>query len=57
MAQPMDVLVTTGLDAFGESTTIVAVPNGMPPGASLTTQCLLTTPTGFVVSNPERVVF
>jgi hypothetical protein len=57
MALPMEVLVTTGLDAFGESTTTVAVPNGLPPGSSLTMQCLLTTATGFAVSNPERVVF
>ena len=65
LAQPLELLISgfSGdplgtLDGNGERIVPVAVPVGLPPGSTLTVQCLLTTANGLlVVSNPEQVVF
>lgn len=45
------------LDGSGERTLPIAVPFGLPPGTTLALQCLLSTPTGLAVSNPEELTF
>jgi FG-GAP-like repeat len=65
LAQPLELLLSGFggdpfgvLDGNGERTVPVQVPPGLPPGLTLTMQCLLTTSAGtLVTSNPEQVVF
>ncbi|HEX5054451.1 MAG TPA: FG-GAP-like repeat-containing protein [Planctomycetota bacterium] len=64
LAQPLDLLVSgfSGdplgvLNGFGETRLPVLVPNTLPPGTTFTVQCLVSTPAGLVVSNPQQVVF
>ena len=54
---PFGSLVTGLLSSAGEASIVVPVPPGMSPGSTLTMQCLLTTPTALVLSNPEQAVF
>lgn len=55
--QPLGVLWNTFTDTFGEAMVPVAVPLGLPPGATLTMQCLLSSQGALVLTNPEQVVF
>ncbi len=53
----VDVLVNGFTDGRGEGMIPVAVPIGLPPGSTLTMQCVLSAVGSLVVSNPEQVVF
>ena len=57
LAQPFGSLVSGLLNAAGEASIFVPVPPGLPPGSTLTMQCVLTTATGLATSNPEQVRF
>ncbi|HEX5053426.1 MAG TPA: FG-GAP-like repeat-containing protein [Planctomycetota bacterium] len=64
LSQPLDILVSAAfgnplgvLDPFGETTVPAPVPQNLPPGSTLTLQCIVSTPTAAVVSNPQQVVF
>ncbi len=45
------------LNAAGEASIVVPVPAGLPPGSTLTMQCVVTTPVTLVVTNPEQAIF
>jgi hypothetical protein len=45
------------LNAAGEASVVVVVPPGLPPGSTLTMQCVLTTATGLITTNPEQAIF
>ena len=55
--QPFASVLGGLLDGFGETLVPVAVPLGLPPGGTLTMQCLVTAPAGLVTTNPEQLVF
>lgn len=54
---PLSSFVGGLLNTAGEASIVVPVPVGLPPGSALTMQCILTTPTALIVSNPEQAVF
>jgi len=45
------------LNAAGEASIAVVVPPGLPPGSTLTMQCVVTTATGLITTNPEQAIF
>ncbi|MFY9341467.1 MAG: FG-GAP-like repeat-containing protein [Planctomycetota bacterium] len=59
LLQPVNVLWNTFTDAKGEAGLAVMVPTGLPPGATLTMQCVLSVSASgvLVLSNPEQVAF
>ncbi len=57
LGMPVDVLWNTLTDARGEAMVPVAVPLGLPAGATLAMQCVLSAQGALVLSNPERVAF
>jgi hypothetical protein len=57
LGQPLASVLSGLLDPFGEARIAVVVPTGLPPGATLTLQCIVTTPVGLVVTNPEQLAF
>jgi hypothetical protein len=57
LGQPTTVLLSTFTDARGECLVPVNVPTGLPAGATLTFQCVLSAQGALTVSNPEQVAF
>ena len=57
LGQPLSPLLNALLDTFGETIIPIQVPTGLPLGLTLTLQCIVTTPTNLVVTNPEQMVF
>lgn len=57
LAAPLVVFPAAISDAFGETMLPVLVPLGLPPGTTLTLQCIATAAGNLVLSNPEQVAF
>ena len=57
MGAPLVVFPAAISNAFGETTIPVQVPTGLPPGTTLTFQCVTTAQGNLVLGNPEQVVF
>lgn len=54
---PLVVFPAAISNAFGETMLPVLVPSGLPPGTTLTFQCVTTAQGNLVLSNPEQVAF